>query len=294
MIYSRTSEYAIRALGFIALEAKPSGIQEVSRSIGAPPSYVAKIFQRLVHAGILDSKRGAQGGYLLRVNPAHLKLITIIKVIDHVSGSPLSGCVMGFAQCGAKNPCALHEVWSQSKAKIEEKLANTTLLETLEQARHKKFSKHKRIRLSKGMRQVFGQMGLVFFLMVLPSLAKADGPALFADKCAACHTIGQGALAGPDLSPVQAWPVEKLSAKIHEMENFAGPLTPEEVSTLSDFLRAPIVKETNSLPFEPLYAGTIATLLFLGVMTRVYKNRLSGTRRKLVEASKGKNRHDLD
>lgn len=157
MIYSRTSEYAIRALGFIALEAEPSGIREVSRKIGAPPAYVSKIFQGLVHAGILYSKKGAKGGYFLRADPARLKLITIIKAIDNLSQSPFSGCVMGFAQCGSKCPCPLHKIWAKSKKQMEKKLNDTTLLKIMNLTGRRKSGRRRRITLSKGMRHVFGQ-----------------------------------------------------------------------------------------------------------------------------------------
>ena len=157
MIYSRTSEYAIRALSFIALEAEPSGIGQVSRKIGAPPAYVSKIFQGLVHAKILYSKRGARGGYFLREDPARLKLVTIIKAIDNLSRSPFSGCVMGFARCGSQCPCPLHKIWAKSKKQMEKKLNRTTLLEIMKLTGHRKPGKHRRITLSKRMRHVFGQ-----------------------------------------------------------------------------------------------------------------------------------------
>lgn len=243
MIYSRTSEYAIRALGFIALEAQPSGIGQVSRKIGAPPAYVSKIFQGLVHAKILYSRRGAKGGYFLRVDPARLKLITIVKAIDNLSQSPFSGCVMGFSQCGSKCPCPLHKVWAKSKKQMEKKLNTVTLLEIIKRTGQRKQSKRKRITLSKRMRHVFGRAGLlaglIFLFAANPQIARAHTFPLFTEKCSSCHTIGEGKLVGPDLLPVQKWPLSKISENVRRMENYVGELSTKEVEYLSRFLKNP-------------------------------------------------------
>ena len=157
MIYSRTSEYAIRALAYLASAEDPLGIYAIGRKIGVPPAYVSKIFQGLVHSGILDSKTGAKGGYSLRKKPSELKLIQIIRAIDDISRSPFSGCVMAFAQCGEKNPCPLHFIWLKAKKNMEERLNSTTLLDMMEVINSKKPRKRKKVTLSKKMRQVFGQ-----------------------------------------------------------------------------------------------------------------------------------------
>ncbi|MCC6154081.1 MAG: hypothetical protein IT367_10010, partial [Candidatus Hydrogenedentes bacterium] len=62
---------------------------------------------------------------------------------------------------------------------------------------------------------------------------------MFMLKCAGCHTIGGGQLSGPDLLPVQTWPRQNVDPAIQRMEKNVGPLKPEDIALLADFLQAP-------------------------------------------------------
>jgi len=58
-------------------------------------------------------------------------------------------------------------------------------------------------------------------------------------KCLACHSIGGGALSGPDLKPVSGWPRPQLREAIVRMEKNVGPMTEEEIDGYTDFLLDP-------------------------------------------------------
>ena len=73
-----------------------------------------------------------------------------------------------------------------------------------------------------------------------PEEALTDAPAqLFMQKCAGCHTIGGGALTGPDLKAAQQWPETNLIPAIQRMEKNVGPLKPEVVKLLTGLILAP-------------------------------------------------------
>ena len=61
--------------------------------------------------------------------------------------------------------------------------------------------------------------------------------------CSGCHTIGGGALTGPDLLPSTQWPREDLRVAVERMEVNVGPMTDEEVDGLTDLLKAPDVQQ---------------------------------------------------
>jgi mono/diheme cytochrome c family protein len=65
----------------------------------------------------------------------------------------------------------------------------------------------------------------------------------FTMKCAGCHTIGGGKLTGPDLKDASAWKLPDLATKIKTMEKKVGPLTPEEIQALGQFLKDPKVHD---------------------------------------------------
>ncbi len=73
-----------------------------------------------------------------------------------------------------------------------------------------------------------------------PEPEKTDPAAqMYMLKCAGCHTIGGGQLTGPDLRPVQTWPRQNVDPAIQRMEKNVGPLKPEDIGLLADFLQAP-------------------------------------------------------
>ena len=64
-----------------------------------------------------------------------------------------------------------------------------------------------------------------------------EGAQSFLKKCAACHTIGEGETAGPDLRSVASQPGEDIAVAIMEMGEYVEELTPEEVRILTKLLR---------------------------------------------------------
>lgn len=74
----------------------------------------------------------------------------------------------------------------------------------------------------------------------LPAYAdNKEGASLFQSKCAGCHTIGKGALVGPDLAATKNWADADLESNVKRMEKTVGLLSPDEVSSLVSFLKNP-------------------------------------------------------
>lgn len=55
-------------------------------------------------------------------------------------------------------------------------------------------------------------------------------------RCAGCHTIGGGALSGPDLKVSASKPRATVWEEIKRMEKNVGPMTAEDIDLLADFL----------------------------------------------------------
>lgn len=128
MIYSKTCEYALRALCFLA--SKENGpatmVPEVSRKTGVPAAYIAKIFQTLVRGGILESQRGPRGGFVFKRPSDTISIFEVVQIIDNFL--PLvDQCVMGLNVCSSANACPLHSTWVRSKENILNCLQTTTL-----------------------------------------------------------------------------------------------------------------------------------------------------------------------
>lgn len=84
-------------------------IAHISEELGLPFHFLAKSLQKLVHAGILTSQRGAAGGVTLAKDAADITLLSIIEAVDGTVF--FDNCILGIGECEAEKPCALHAQW---------------------------------------------------------------------------------------------------------------------------------------------------------------------------------------
>lgn len=127
MILSRTSQYAIQALIYIATQ--PRGIPVLNRTVAqylnVPPAYLAKIMQNLSRGALLYSFRGRQGGFCLREGCEKTDLMQILTLVE---GPGLTeNCVLGLKICGDDTACPMHTQWKPIKTRIVELLHKQTL-----------------------------------------------------------------------------------------------------------------------------------------------------------------------
>jgi Rrf2 family transcriptional regulator, iron-sulfur cluster assembly transcription factor len=148
MIYSKTCEYAIRALTCLARDGQKGYVRAsvVSEETGVPGPYVSKIFQSLARSKILKSRKGPAGGFAFRVKPQSFSLMNIVKAIDDLS--PFEECLMGLNECQADNACPLHHIWEKAKVKIIRELENTTLTQMTKKLETFQYRGLKRARLN--------------------------------------------------------------------------------------------------------------------------------------------------
>jgi Rrf2 family protein len=81
---SKQGEYGLAAILYLASqpEGKLSLREEIARRCGIPGDFLAQILARLRRGGILGSRRGAHGGYFLRVEPQRLSLADILEALE--------------------------------------------------------------------------------------------------------------------------------------------------------------------------------------------------------------------
>jgi Rrf2 family protein len=133
MRLSTKSRYGLRAMFDIAYNcgSEPTQIQDISRRQHISQRYLEQIFQSLKKAGILVSKRGPLGGYMLARNPEE---ITVQEIIQATEGDLL---LVECASSGRKKmPCAFdgacvtQSVWQEAALNLNE-LFGTLTLQTL-------------------------------------------------------------------------------------------------------------------------------------------------------------------
>ncbi len=112
-MFNKETEYAIRGLVYIQLqnsEGKRPGIVEIAEQIDAPHFYTAKILQRMVRQGFIESQKGKGGGFYFDSSKPDLSLKELIIAIE--GDTIFKGCGFGLKQCDENNPCPLHEKYA--------------------------------------------------------------------------------------------------------------------------------------------------------------------------------------
>ena len=127
MIYSRTSEYAIRA--FVNLsrveEGKYAMVKHIAQQEGIPTHFLAKILQQLARKGLLRSSKGPTGGFSLRRKPAEVSLMDIVQALDGLGD--YEKCASGLAECSDDAPCGMHDSWKALRSRIIDYLEHTSI-----------------------------------------------------------------------------------------------------------------------------------------------------------------------
>ena len=127
MIYSRSVEYALRALTHLA--TLPRGAQKMAREIAAeedaPLFYLAKTLQQLARRGILHSVKGPSGGFSLNRPSRKISLMDVVEALD--GRDAFERCAIGLPECDDETPCALHDIYKPVRQTVIRYLTRTTL-----------------------------------------------------------------------------------------------------------------------------------------------------------------------
>jgi Rrf2 family protein len=127
MILSRTSQYAVQALIYIATQpaATPVLNKDIAARLGVPAPYLAKILQGMAKGNLLYSFRGRLGGFCLREEGEKITLMQILLLTEGATFT--QSCLLGLKKCSDETACPLHFRWTPVKKKIIELLQETTL-----------------------------------------------------------------------------------------------------------------------------------------------------------------------
>ncbi|GAL66078.1 RrF2 family transcriptional regulator [Jejuia pallidilutea] len=130
-MFSKACEYGIKASIFIAInsfEGKRVSPKEIAKEIDSPQAFTAKILQALVKHNIVNSVKGAYGGFEIdKDKTAAIKLHHIVNAID--GDSIYNGCGLGLHECNEAHPCPVHDKFKSIRDELKFMLENTSLQE---------------------------------------------------------------------------------------------------------------------------------------------------------------------
>ena len=126
--------YAVMAVADMAAQGASmrSSLTEISQRQGISLSFLEQLFSKLRRAGIVESHRGASGGYVLADKAANVTLEKIIFAVDE--DIKAHGCTpeAKIACTGKTDRCLTHNLWGALEDHIEQFLASITVQDVVD------------------------------------------------------------------------------------------------------------------------------------------------------------------
>jgi Rrf2 family iron-sulfur cluster assembly transcriptional regulator len=127
---STRGDYACRALLSLALHGEASGpttVRDIAERTGLPQPYLEQILLALKGAGLVRSKRGVGGGYVLARDAAAITLAEVVSAVDGPItvgdfGEPHTG-----GACDHEGQCVLLAIWQFAGSRMRDLLEGWTL-----------------------------------------------------------------------------------------------------------------------------------------------------------------------
>ena len=138
MRVSTRGDYACRALLSLALHDQgvgPTSVRDIAERTGLPQPYLEQILLSLKGAGLVRSKRGVGGGYVLAREASDVTLAEIVSAVDGPIVAGDFGPPHENGACDHEGQCVLLGVWAEVSSHMREHLSSFTLADMVDQAR---------------------------------------------------------------------------------------------------------------------------------------------------------------
>ncbi len=135
---STRGDYACRALLSLALRASetgPTSVRDIAERTGLPQPYLEQILLALKGAGLVRSKRGVGGGYVLARSAEEIRISEILSAVDGPITLGDFGKPHQDGACDHEGQCVLLEIWQQAGETMRHHLEGYTLAEITRVAR---------------------------------------------------------------------------------------------------------------------------------------------------------------
>lgn len=123
---SKKCRYALRGVFELAELSfgKPVKVHRIAEAQNIPVRFLEVIFNELKHAGILESRRGSEGGYLLMVPAEYL---TVSRIIQAIQGPNSSGASLVNNDPETNGDHAFSKMWHELNGAVSEIYEKTTI-----------------------------------------------------------------------------------------------------------------------------------------------------------------------
>jgi Rrf2 family transcriptional regulator, cysteine metabolism repressor len=139
MMFSTKAEYGVRVMVELArgIDGEPVPLAEIAARGGLPLAYLEHLVARLRKAGLVDSRRGSRGGYMLARPAAEITMAEIVEAlegsiapIECISQGP-DGSIVCTREADPGHVCPTKLLWTRVRFAIVRTLQETTLADLL-------------------------------------------------------------------------------------------------------------------------------------------------------------------
>src|SRR5918911_4617647 len=136
MMFSTKAEYGIRVIAHLARRngEEPISLGTIADAEGLPLAYLEHLVQRLRKAELVESRRGAHGGYTLAREASDISMAEVVEAlegeiapIECISADPDGQLVCVREADLAAEPCPTKLLWTRVQGSIVRTLTEMTL-----------------------------------------------------------------------------------------------------------------------------------------------------------------------
>jgi len=139
MMFSTKAEYGVRVMVELARRTggEPVPLAEIAAKDGLPLAYLEHLVARLRKAGLVDSRRGSRGGYMLSRPAAQISMADVVEALEG-SIAPIEciseaadGSIVCSRESSPDHACPTKLLWTRVRFSIVATLRETTLADLL-------------------------------------------------------------------------------------------------------------------------------------------------------------------
>jgi Rrf2 family protein len=127
MQLTRAADYASRVM--VHLAGLPAGTRSslpaLAEAVEVPEQFLSKVLQMLGRSRLIQSQRGASGGFELAADPERISLLEVVEAVE--GPIQLNLCLGPGEGCARKTHCAVHLVWMDAQEALVSVLRKATI-----------------------------------------------------------------------------------------------------------------------------------------------------------------------
>jgi Rrf2 family transcriptional regulator, cysteine metabolism repressor len=141
MMFSTKAEYGVRVMAHLASsdDDGPISLGTIADAEGLPLAYLEHLVQRLRKAQLIESRRGAHGGYSLARAPADISMAEVVSALegDIAPIECITADADGVLTCAREGsePCPTKLLWTRVQGSIIRTLNEMTLADLVQPMR---------------------------------------------------------------------------------------------------------------------------------------------------------------